>query len=195
MPILLNFSSWECADDGCLGTMVSLLIGLLYATLQLPLDNRENKNSRNVCLSQIRENIFPWKFLLIQYLLCWFHTKLYPTLRMDVSSHVFLAAPTRFNHAFFVVACICYHALTTVAAFQSCLILKYAVTSRLFLKWNKVETKSPVIRCYKLLINIQITRCRVFALFTSADNRSWKIRLKEYSVVLTTSFYGMNQRI
>ena len=46
--------------------MVSLLIGLLYASLQLPLDNRENKNSRNVCLSQIRENIFPWKFLLIQ---------------------------------------------------------------------------------------------------------------------------------
>ena len=47
--------------------MVSLLIGLLYASLQLPLDNRENKNSRNVCLSQIRENIFPRKFLLIQY--------------------------------------------------------------------------------------------------------------------------------
>ena len=49
--------------------MVSLLIGLLYASLQLPLDNSENKNSRNVCLSQIRENIFPWKFLLIQYVL------------------------------------------------------------------------------------------------------------------------------
>ena len=48
--------------------MVSLLIGLLYASLQLPLDNRENKNSRNVCLSQIRENIFPRKFLLIQYM-------------------------------------------------------------------------------------------------------------------------------
>ena len=48
--------------------MVSLLIGLLYASLQLPLDNRENKNSRNVCLSQIRENIFPPKFLLIQYI-------------------------------------------------------------------------------------------------------------------------------
>ena len=47
--------------------MVSLHIGLLYASLQLPLDNRENKNSRNVCLSQIRENIFPRKFLLIQY--------------------------------------------------------------------------------------------------------------------------------
>ena len=48
---------------------VSLLIDddLLYASLQLPLDNRENKNSRNVCLSQIRENIFPRKFLLIQY--------------------------------------------------------------------------------------------------------------------------------
>ena len=67
VPILMNFSCWECADDGCLGTMVSLLIGLLYASLQLPLDNRENKNSRNVCLSQIRENIFPRKFLLIQY--------------------------------------------------------------------------------------------------------------------------------
>ena len=48
--------------------MVSLLIGLLYASLQLRLDNRENKNSRNVCLSQIRENIFPRKFLLIQYM-------------------------------------------------------------------------------------------------------------------------------
>ena len=47
--------------------MGSLLIGLLYASLQLPLDNRENKNSRNVCLNQIRENIFPRKFLLIQY--------------------------------------------------------------------------------------------------------------------------------
>ena len=46
--------------------MVSLLIGLLYASLQLPLDNCENKNLRNVCLSQIRENIFPQKFLLIQ---------------------------------------------------------------------------------------------------------------------------------
>ena len=46
--------------------MVSLLIGLLYASLQLPLDNCENKNSRNVCLSQIRENIFPRKFLLIE---------------------------------------------------------------------------------------------------------------------------------
>ena len=46
--------------------MVSLLIGLLYASLQLPLDNRENKNWWNVCLSQIRENIFPQKFLLIQ---------------------------------------------------------------------------------------------------------------------------------
>ena len=47
--------------------MVSLLIGLLYASLQLPLDNRKNKNLRNVCLSQICEYIFPQKFLLIQY--------------------------------------------------------------------------------------------------------------------------------
>ena len=47
--------------------MVSLLIGLLYASSQLPLDNHENKNSRNVCLSPIRKNIFPRKFLLIQY--------------------------------------------------------------------------------------------------------------------------------
>ena len=46
--------------------MVSLLTGLLHTSLQLPLDNRENKNSQNVCLSQIRENIFPRKFLLIQ---------------------------------------------------------------------------------------------------------------------------------
>ena len=44
----MNFSCWKCADDHCLGTMVSLLIGLLYASLQLPLDNRENKNSWNV---------------------------------------------------------------------------------------------------------------------------------------------------
>ena len=35
--------------------MVKLLTGLLYASLQLPLDNRENKNLRNVCLSQIRK--------------------------------------------------------------------------------------------------------------------------------------------
>ena len=35
----------KCADNGCLGTVVSLLIGLLYASLQLPLDNHENKNS------------------------------------------------------------------------------------------------------------------------------------------------------
>ena len=50
--------------------MVSLLIGLLYASLQLPLDNRKNKTSRNVCLNQIRKNIFPQKFLLIQYVIC-----------------------------------------------------------------------------------------------------------------------------
>ena len=62
----MNFSCWKCADDRCLGTMVSLLIGLLYASLQLPLDNRENKNSRNVCLSQIRGNIFPRKFLPVK---------------------------------------------------------------------------------------------------------------------------------
>ena len=37
----------------------ALLVGLPYASLQLPLVNRENKNSRNVCLGQIRENIFP----------------------------------------------------------------------------------------------------------------------------------------
>ena len=48
VPFLINFSCWKCADDGCLGTMVSLLIGLLYASLQLPLDNCKNKNSRNV---------------------------------------------------------------------------------------------------------------------------------------------------
>ena len=58
-----------------IGVMVSLLIGLLYASLQLPLDNRENKNSRNVCLSQIRENIFPRKFLLIQYVKNYFNQK------------------------------------------------------------------------------------------------------------------------
>ena len=45
-------------------TMVSLLIGLLYAT---PLDIHKNKNLRNICLSQIHENIFLQKFLLIQY--------------------------------------------------------------------------------------------------------------------------------
>ena len=57
----MNFSYWKCADDGCLGTMVSLLIGLHYASLHLPLDNRENKNLRNVCLSQIREKYLPAK--------------------------------------------------------------------------------------------------------------------------------------
>ena len=67
VPFLMNFSCWKCADDGCFGTMVSLLIGLLYASLQLTLNNCENKNSRNVCLSKIRENIFPRKFPLIQY--------------------------------------------------------------------------------------------------------------------------------
>ena len=36
----------EVCDDDCLGTMVSLLISLRYASLQLPLENRENKNSR-----------------------------------------------------------------------------------------------------------------------------------------------------
>ena len=65
----MNFSCWKCADDGCLGTMVSLLIGLLYASLQLPLDNRENKNSGNVCLSQIRENISPQNLYL--YSIVW----------------------------------------------------------------------------------------------------------------------------
>ena len=66
----MNFSCWKCADDGWSGTMVSLL-GLLYmyVSLQRPLDNRKNKNLRNVCLTQIRENIFLRKFLLIQYIL------------------------------------------------------------------------------------------------------------------------------
>ena len=67
VPFLNDFSCWKCVDNGCLGTMKSLLIGLLYATLW---ENCENKNSRNVCLSLhvIRENISPWKFLLIQYM-------------------------------------------------------------------------------------------------------------------------------
>ena len=58
--------------------MVSLLIGLLYASLQLPLDNRENKNSRNVCLSQIRENIFLRKI------------STYTVVRFPTISYVFL---------------------------------------------------------------------------------------------------------
>ena len=50
-----------------MATMVSLLIGPIGSTImQFPLENRENKNSRNVYLSQIRENIFSRKFLLIQ---------------------------------------------------------------------------------------------------------------------------------
>ena len=61
VPFLMNFSCWKCADDGCLGTMVSLLFGLLYASLQLPLDNRKNRNSRNVCLSQISRKYLPAK--------------------------------------------------------------------------------------------------------------------------------------
>ena len=57
----MNFSSWKCADGDCSGTIVSLLIGPLCASLQLPLDNRKNKNSQNVCLSQIREKYLPAK--------------------------------------------------------------------------------------------------------------------------------------
>ena len=44
---------------------------------------REDKNSRNVCLNQIRENIFPQKFLLTQYMvpigpaLCQFGPKVF----------------------------------------------------------------------------------------------------------------------
>ena len=62
----MNFPCWKCADDGCLGTVANLLIGLLYASLQLPLDSRENKNSRNVCLSQIRENVYLYSMHLSQ---------------------------------------------------------------------------------------------------------------------------------
>ena len=40
-------------------------VGLLYANLQFTLDNGENENSRNICVTQIRENIFPRKFQLI----------------------------------------------------------------------------------------------------------------------------------
>ena len=36
--------------------------------MQFPLENRENKNSRNVCLSQIRENF---------YLYSTFHTQIF----------------------------------------------------------------------------------------------------------------------
>ena len=36
---------------------------MLYASLQLPLDNHKNRNLQNVYLSQIRENIFLRKFL------------------------------------------------------------------------------------------------------------------------------------
>ena len=46
--------------------------------MQFPLENRENKNSRNVCLSQIRENIFSRKFLLIQYI---FHIRHISTVK------------------------------------------------------------------------------------------------------------------
>ena len=59
-----TFNARKCADYGCLGTMVSLLVGLILCKFAIPLDNRENKNLRNVCLSQIHEKIFPRKFLL-----------------------------------------------------------------------------------------------------------------------------------
>ena len=54
-------------DDNC--KLTHWAYWLYY--MQFPLENRENKNSRNVCLSQIRENIFSRKFLLIQYLTEW----------------------------------------------------------------------------------------------------------------------------
>ena len=50
-----------------MATILSLLIGPSDSIYATPLDNGENKNSRNVRLSQIRENIFSQKFLLIQY--------------------------------------------------------------------------------------------------------------------------------
>ena len=56
---------------------------LLYASLHLLLDNRENKNSRNVCLSQIRKNIFPRKFLLIQYYSCFKNKMNLPVLSQN----------------------------------------------------------------------------------------------------------------
>ena len=45
-------------DDGCLGTMVSLLIGLLYASLQLPLDNREMSVWAKFAKISSRENFY-----------------------------------------------------------------------------------------------------------------------------------------
>ena len=45
----MNFPSWECADDGCLGTLVSLLIGLLYASLQ-PLWIIAKIKTREMCV-------------------------------------------------------------------------------------------------------------------------------------------------
>ena len=56
---------WLFGDNGTMGKLTHWSTLCKFAPL--PLDNRENKNSRNVCLSQIRENIFPRKFLLIQY--------------------------------------------------------------------------------------------------------------------------------
>ena len=49
--------------------MVSLLIGLRYAILQLPLDNRENENLQNVSSDQNSWKCFPAKISLIQYIL------------------------------------------------------------------------------------------------------------------------------
>ena len=42
-----------------------------YANLQLPLDNRENKNSRNVCMSQIRENFYLYSISKISFWLAY----------------------------------------------------------------------------------------------------------------------------
>ena len=56
---MLRVCRWWFGDNGHDGKLTHWIYS--------PLDNRENKNSRNACLSQIRKNIFPRKFLLIQY--------------------------------------------------------------------------------------------------------------------------------
>ena len=68
MTFLINFLCWKMCRWLMYGNNCKLThwaCWLYY--MQFPLDNRENKNLQNVCLSQIQENIFWWKFLLIQY--------------------------------------------------------------------------------------------------------------------------------
>ena len=70
--------------------------------MKLLLDNHENKNSRNVCLSQIRENIFSRKFLLIQYFI-WNQLPLWKIESLLKGVHEFqMKYITRYHHLYYI---------------------------------------------------------------------------------------------